>query len=374
MLLLLCACQSDSYQEVVQPQRNTIRVKASLPTSSKDTRAQVKYGTGREQEGEAFMWIYNDDYKDFITIYNITKLNCPEGVELEITKMLSDDGKHAEFESVDSVDSTFKIEEGDVILAMSGTLRRYQEGSVEGLENVFTYDVGTQANKPQMIVENPDDNTLNYMKDNFKMYDIVRAVEGGQIPNLHFTHLSALMRITLRNATGHDLYLTQLEFKYPGTESFLNTTLYFSVEPDETGGSYLKVYDDGKLYNGSDPYTDHIGTTINGKDDTTDIGDVIRNGESYELYLSTVPRIGNNRKGDEFTIHIIENHDTDTPYAITFNDFDTVIEAGRRYWFDLTATEDNTTKERKLVLTSEWEKLQNEQGGNTENNTEETNE
>lgn len=369
MLLLLCACQSESYQEVVQPQRNTIRVKASL-SNSNDTRAQVKYGTGKDQIGETFMWIYNDDYKDFITIYNVTKLNCPEGVELEITKILSDDGKCAEFESVESVDSTFRVEEGDVILAMSGNLRRYQEGSVDSLKNVFTYDVGTEANKPQMIVENPDDSTLNYMKNNLKMYDIVRAVEGGQIPDLHFKHLSALMRVTFRNKTGEDLYLTKLEFKYPDTESFFNTTLYFSVESDETGDS-LKVYDNGELYSGSLPYTDNIGTTINGKDDTTDIGDVIRNGESYELYLSTVPRIGNGRTGKEFTIHVIENHDTNNPYAIILNDFDTVIEAGRRYWFDLTATED-----RKLVLTSEWEKLQDkqEEEEDTENNTEETDE
>lgn len=370
MLLLLCACQSESYQEVAQPQRNTIRVKASLPTSSKDTRAQVKYGTGQEQEGEIFMW----NKKDWITLFNITRLSeCPFGVALEEIE-ISPDGKSAEFESAESVDSTFVVKKGDKLLAVYGEINRVRYKDDAGNlfydeRNIITLVLGTEANKPQIIVENPDDSTLNYMKDNLKMYDIVTAVEDDKVPYLQFKHLSALMRVTLRNATGHDLYLTKLEFMYPGTKSFLNTTLYFSVESDETGGSYLQAYDDDKLYNGSNPYTDNIGATINTKDYTTDAGDVIRNGESYELYLSTVPRIGNDRTGKEFTIHIIEKHDTDNPYVITFNDFDTVIEAGRRYWFDLTATED-----RKLVLTSEWEKLQNKQEEDTENNTEETDE
>lgn len=349
MLPLLCACQSESYQETAQPQR-VIKVGAYLPNSN-DTRAQIKYGSGVEETGETFMWIYNDDYKDWITIYNITKLadSPPYGVELEITK-LSDDRKRAEFETVESVDSAYKVEEGDVILAMSGLLRRYQQGSVEGLEHVFTYDVGAEANKPQYIGENPNDDSLSYMEDNFKMYDIVRAVEGGQIPDLHFKHLSALMRVTLRNETGGYIYPTKLEFKYPGTESFFNTTMYFSVND----GMSLNVYEDEKVfYGGSKVYTDNIGTTINGKNDTDDAGDSIASEKSYELYLSTVPRIGNDRTGDSFEIHLIVNHDTDNPYVITFDNFDTVIEAGKRYWFDLTATPD-----RKLVLTSKWKEQQ----------------
>ncbi len=370
MLLLLCACQSDSYQEVVQPQRVTT-IKASI-SNSNQTRAQVKYGTGQEQEREIFMW----NQKDVIYLFNLSNLNKDTKITKYDIKELDDSNrKSAEFtffEPEDEYDrqmyatEPLSVNAGDMILAVYGEVSRYKEGWIEEYENVFTYGVGTEENKPQYIVENPDDESLSNMKDNLKMYDVVKADDDGQIPDLHFKHLSALMRVTLRNETGKDLYLTKLEFNYPGTEAFFNTTMYFSVNDDMT----LKVYEDEEFFgSNSNPYTDNIGSTINGKNGTTDIGDVIRNGESYELYLSTVPRIGNNRKGDEFTIHIIENHDTDNPYAITFNDFDTVIEAGRRYWFDLTATED-----RKLVLTSEWEKLQNEQGGNTENNTQETDE
>lgn len=372
MLLLLCACQSDSYQEVVQPQRVTT-IKASI-SDSNQTRAQVKYGTGQEQEREIFIW----NQKDVIYLFNLSNLNKDTKITQYYIKDLDDSNrKSAEFtffEPEDDADrqmyatEPLSVNAGDMILAVYGEVRRYKEGWIEEYKNVFTYGVGTEENKPQYIVENPDDESLSNMKDNLKMYDVVKADDNGQIPDLHFKHLSALMRVTLRNETGEDLYLTTLEFNYPGTESFFNTTMYFSVNDDMS----LNIYEGSEFFGSNSlPYTDNIGTTINGKDGTTDVGDVIRNGESYELYLSTVPRIGNNRKGKEFTIHIIEKHDTDNPYVITFNDFDIVIEAGRRYWFDLTATED-----RKLMLTSEWEKLQNkqEEEEDTENNTEETDE
>ncbi|MDE5585911.1 MAG: hypothetical protein K2I92_06160, partial [Muribaculaceae bacterium] len=131
--------------------------------------------------------------------------------------------------------------------------------------------------------------------------------------------------------------------------SFFNTTLYCSVETDENNEFYLKVYDTNEFYNGSKPYTNEIGTTINGKIGTEDGGESIPNGESYELYLSTVPRIGNDSFGDKITIDIIENHHTETPYSITISNFNRVIEPGKRYWFDVTAT-----PARNLVLTSKY--------------------
>lgn len=347
MLPLLCACQSESYQETTQPQR-VIKVGAYLPNSN-DTRAQIKYGTGADEIGETFMW----NKKDWITLFNVTKsADYPSRVELEEIN-ISSDGKRAEFESVESVDSALIVEKGDVILVLYGEAGRYKEGTIKGLEDVFEYSVGTEANKPQIIEKSPVDNTLTYMKDNLRMYDVVTAVEDGQIPDLHFKHLSALIRVTLRNETGVDLFPTKLEFKYPGTESFFNTTLYFSVNDDMS----LEVYEDYEFFKGSAVYTDNIGTTINTKDNTNDVGESIASGESYELYISTVPRIGNAQKGDSFEIHLIRKHDSDNPYVITFDKFDTVIEAGKRYWFDLTATPDG-----KLMLTSEWKKQQNEQG------------
>lgn len=366
MLLLLCACQSESeqvsenYQETIQLKR-VATIKASI-SNSNQTRAQVQYGTAKEEKREIFMW----NQRDMIYLFNLSNLSKETKITRYDIKELDDSNrKSAEFtffelEEDESTDTyavePLSVNAGDTVLAVYGVVSRYKEGWVEEYKNVFSYDVGTEANKPQFIGENPNDESLSYMKDNLKMYDVVKVDDNGQIPDLHFKHLSALMRVTLRNKTGVDLFPTKLEFKYPGTESFFNTTMYFSVEPDMT----LKGYDDYEFFKGSKAYTDNIATTVNGKQGTADAGEFIANGKSYELYLSTVPRIGNDRKGDSFEIHLIVSHDTDNPYVITFDKFDTVIKAGKRYWFDLTATPD-----RKMMLTSEWKKLQNEQGTTT---------
>ena len=345
LLSVLCACQSEVPQEDIVPKR-VITVRASLPDTDV-TRAQITYGN-TDIDKEIFMW----DEKDWITAFNLTRLSeYPEGVELETVEI---NGKNAVFESVLAVNTPFQIKAGDLIFVNYWeTRRKYASDSISFDErNIFTIDVGAEANKPQMIVENPQDSSLAYMKYNLRMYDIVKAVEDDKIPDLHFRHLSAIMRISLRNETGKPIYLTKLEFSYPGTESFFNTTLYCSVDTTSTNGSGLIVYEDDDIFKGSQPYTDNIGTTINAKEGTEDVGGSIPSEDTYELYLSTVPRINNDRKGDSLTISLIADHDTNNPYSITLNGFNTVIEAGKRYWFGLTAVKENS--ERKLMFTADW--------------------
>ena len=354
ILSILCACQSEVPQEDIVPKR-VITVRASLPETD-NTRAQITYGN-TEIEREIFMW----DDKDWITVFNISRLSeCPLGVQLETTTP-NIKGRSAVFESVKSVNPNFEIKAGDIIFVnYYETERKYGPDSISFDErNIFTIGVGTEANKPQMIVQNPTDSSLEYMKANLRMYDIVTAVEDDKIPDLHFRHLSAIMRVTLRNETGKYIYPTKLEFKYPGTESFFNTTLYCSVDTASSNKSGLKVYTDNEFYKGSNPYTDNIGTTINGKSGTKDIGDSIPPGKTYNLYLSTVPRIENNIKGNGLRIDLIKKHDTDHPYSITLEGFDIAIEAGKRYWFNLTAVEENG--ENKLMLTSDWKAQHSEQ-------------
>lgn len=373
MLPLLCACQSEGYQEAVQSQR-VLKVGAYLPNSN-DTRAQIKYGSGRDETGETFMWNLDDE----IFLFNVSNLqDNPAEVVYRINHLNDSDRKNAEFEfdgdpNTGHSTEPLSVKKGDIIIAANGELLRHQNGVTVNGKDIFRMVLGTEANKPQYIVENPDDESsldesLSFMKDNLRLYDIVTAVEDGQIPDLHFKHLSALLRVTLRNETGEDLYLTKIEFKYPNTNSFQNTTMYFSVNPDMT----FEVYDE--FHNGTDVYTDEIGTTVSGKNGTADAGGSIANGKSYELYASTVPRIDNDSKGDKFEICLTRKHETNNPYSITLNNFDTVIEAGKRYWFDLTAII-TPEGERKLVLTSEWEdwkKQQEEQGKTPEENTQET--
>ncbi|MDE6655180.1 MAG: hypothetical protein K2K37_12435 [Muribaculaceae bacterium] len=351
-LVYSCAADSlidtDTPTDAATPRR--ITVKAFLPSEA-ESRAQIAYGC-QDTTREVFMW----NKEDTINIINISKLAAyPYGVEG--LRNLSIDGHNATFESVEPTDMA--IDAGDVIFAIYGNgvfRRKYNSDATFDERNIFTIDVGTESNKPQYIVGNPDNSTLAYMRDNLKMYDIVVAEKDGEVPDLHFKHLSAIMRVTLHNATGKDLYPTKLEFKYPsvtGTESFFNSTLYCSVTGDNPDNFGLIAHISDDIFKGSDPYTANIGTTINGKDGTADAGESIPAGESYELYLSTLPRINNDSYGDGLTIHLIASHDTHNPYAITLDGFNEVITAGKRYWFDLTATPEGT-----LMLTSQWKKLQ----------------
>ena len=356
---LVYSCAADSPIDTDTPtESNTphpITVKASLPSEA-ESRAQITYAN-QDTTREVFMW--NDE--DEINIINITKISeNPFGI---LYVPSSSSGHVAPLTPrSDQVNLNLNVESGDTILAIYGEINRFTHKDDNGKtyydeRRIFMIGLGTEGNKPQYIVENPDDSSLAYMKDNLKMYDIVIAEKDGEVPDLHFKHLSAIMRVTLHNATGKDLYPTKLEFKYPSVtdkESFLNTALYCSVTDENPDNLGLKAYDDKtEFYGGSEPYTANIGTTINGKEETTDIGEPIPAGESYELYFSTVPRINNDSYGESLTIHLIASHDTDNPYAITLDGFNEVITEGKRYWFDLTATPEGT-----LMLTSQWKKLQ----------------
>lgn len=352
---IACACQS----EVFEPQENNepkrvIRVKATLP-GPETSRTHITYGN-TDIENEIFEWdniaITGSRKNDFISVFNISKLSsCPaDGIQLDVVEI---DGRNAVFESTESVDPSFKIEAGDTIFVnyWDALIKQNTDLSYDA-RKIFTIIVGTEANKPQWLGPSPADSMM-YMQSNLKMYDIVVATEDNKIPDLHFRHLSAIMRVTLRNETGKYIYPTKLEFKYPGTESFFNTTLYCSVDPDPANKSGLKVYDDDDFFtNSSKAYTDKIGTTMNGKIGTKDAGDSIAPGKTYDLYLSTVPRIGNTQTGDSIRIDLIKNHDTDHPYKITLKGFNKPIEAGKRYWFNLTAVEENDSN--ILMLTSDW--------------------
>lgn len=366
LLPLLGACQSE-LQNDYTPSEHDIIVKASLPESP-ESRAQVEYGTQKVDgvdQGEKFKW----NEGDCIRLFNITRLaDKPLGIEMETLEV---DGGDAKFQPATEGEELV-VKAGDIVFAIFGTTdRKYKENDATTFDerDIFNTYVGTESNKPQMIVENPTSGAdgLGGFKDNFKMFDIVTVVKDGEVPPLHFKHLSALMRVTLRNETGKDLYLTKLEFVTPGAEEFFNTTLYWSVVTDEDFpeeeeadveyqeiyGHKFKIYSGNGFLKGYKCYTDKIGCTINGKNDTQDIGESIHHGDTYELYLSTMPRFNNTLAGEELKISVIENHDTDHPYQITLDEFDVPIQAGKRYWFDLTATPEGT-----LVLTSDWKPSQ----------------
>lgn len=362
LLTTLSACRTETVLEESQTQPK-LTLNASLPDDN-NTRAHITYGYGDPDNREKENFVWAD--KDYMFVFNISRLSeCPWGIQLETTTEKIH-GKTAIFESIEGYDKShnFSVKKGDLIFVSLGeTLRKLIDKTTFDERNIFTTSLGSQSNKVQIIELDPDkDNTLAYMRENLRMYDIVTAEEDGKLPDIHFKHLSAIFRVTLRNETGVDLFPTKLDIEYPTTSptasesdivdynpSFLNTTLYCSVETDANGDYYLQPYDTTEFYGSSQPYTQTVSTCINMKEGTQDAGEKILNGTSYELYLTAVPRLGNDSFGKELTVSLIVSHDTDHPYQITIKGFNKVIEAGKRYWFDLVATPDN-----KLVFKSQY--------------------
>ena len=374
---LLCSCQSEMIPEKPATGR-VLTVKATLPGTD-ETRTHITYGN-TSIDNELFRWDTTPEnggsakHIDYIALANVTRLdqfkNNSGGLELNVTKI---DGRSATFESVESVSEDIEIKKGDVLFVnyWDMSIRQITDAGDFDPRKIFTLYFGTEANKPQYIVEHPDDEYMSYMQGNLRMYDIVTVEEDDVIPDLHFKWLSALIRVSLRNETGHDIYPTKLEVNYPGAECFFNTTLYCSVAEESTDNNGLVIYTDKEFYGDSEPYTDHIGTTLNGKIGTQDAGEAIKNGDTYDLYLSAIPKINNTVTGTEgLNISIVEEHQTNSEmtYSINVSEFDKPVEAGKRYWFNLTAVEEDGV--RKLIYTSEWLKDHPEKNPDGEDQTE----
>lgn len=386
MLPMLYGCQSDELrtEEPDLPQDNVeepqeparpLRITASLP--GKESRAQVTYGNPDRDAGEEFIWNDNDE----IYLYNMSDLeNNPKEAIFGIRNI---NGFQADFEFVPSSDAghagSFSYNPGDLLIVTYGESWRNQNNAEFIKNGIITMVVGAEANKPQLFVDEPGDTCLRFMQDNLRMYSAVRVDEDGNIPPFHFQHLSAIMRVTFTNATGKDLFPSKIEFKYPEiegnkTEVFLKTTLYFSIAQDDqpimgskvidgkkmewTGvksvldGYNLLYYTGDALYSGSDTYSSEIGTTLARKDGTVDVDNVLASGKTYDLYVTTVPRINNDIVGENgIRIEIVNEHDTDYPYYIDVPNFNVAVQAGMRYGFSLTAVPG--TKE--MVFSSQYQ-------------------
>lgn len=393
LLLALFACQSEISQESNVPKR-VFTVTASLPAPD-NTRAVISYGN-QNPDKEVFEW--TDD--DCITLFNITKfadfhahntapllmINNINGIKAEFEFDPSTAAQKADGEKFFSI-----MEPGDVIFAILGAA-----GSADPdteYDNDFGNGISCYMGSnwySQNIVENPKDTSfygLYHVHKMMRMYDIVEVKEKGVVPDLHFKHLSAIMRVTLRNETGSPLFTksSDLVFSYNTGDdcAFIYGFSYFSVvKGDDADGYYLK--ENFKAPEKRHPLNPippqktvtHTYRAIH-KVNMSSSGVPLKNGETYDLYAVVAPRIGYKLTGSEGLDIELYNNGAETAYgvyedcekySIKIEDFNMPIEAGKRYWFNLTAVKEEDG-ETKLMLTSEWLKRQADkaenQGGET---------
>ncbi len=423
MVLTLWSCQSDSPQEN-QSTKKVLSVKASLPDSDA-TRAIIKYGNYNDSLREELLWVQEIQYKDrteddYIKLFNITRFSETHYDKIITPYLYLTDisGKTATFESLTNY-SGFPVKKGDILLAVQGFADpANKEDVAEGSTNVISYEAASSL-YDQKIVNDPTSYTaLSHMYFMLHMYDIVKVEEDDVIPDLHFKHFNAIFRITLQNQTGNPLFIGPSEMVFTASSqertAFIYGFNYFSVVGNETDGFYLqenfKVTPPRHPLNPTKPAeTTVLSHKTTHKINISDKDRIpLNDGETYEFYAVLTPRIGerigNTETIDKLTIDVFSNGAEsgyyeyyDTPekgkpdrYTITIDDFNRPIEPGKRYWFNLTATNEAIkvdTKEYddndnetgtitqydayKLMFTSEWNALHpntNNNGGNTSTN------
>lgn len=314
LLPMLCACQADDIEGIQEeiPETPTVEVepvtiKASLPGGDK-SRAQVKYGNQDVEAGEFFMW--NED--DVIKIYNYTQ-NDESGTVFNIGNI---NGKNADFTTKDG----FTANPGDILFAAYGEIK-YDKSKDDFIIDNNTCDKQKKTGKY-------DDSELKHLQGALKMYDIVKVGDDGKIPELHFKHLSALMRITLHNHQSSELNLKNIYFDYGSNYAFIGQINY-------------KLGDDLKLIQSTSRVEKMWGSEM----DIT-----LAPNETYDLFFALVPT-GKEVDNTTYTLGISFNIGIAgaTSISTQIQGFTGItIQPGYRYWFDLTVTDEGLKQTSKL--------------------------
>ncbi len=410
------SCQSDSPKES-NGDKKEFRVRAFID-NPKETRAAIEYGY-QDSIKEIFTWMdRTKDYgEDYVTLFNLSKFsefhyshNAP------MMYLDNVDGKQAEFKyfsesSVHLEDDTefFKImQPGDIILAMVCMAHAgLANECAPEYDHVISYEA-LSCLYDQKIVENPTTaSAMKHVHMMMHMYDVVKVDEKGEIPDLHFKHMCSIFRVTLQNKSGKNLFSGPSDIVFTAyskdMSAFIYGFNYFSVAGNENDGFHLeenfKVTPPRHPLNPTKPaetvWLSHKTTHKINEKSADKIP--LKDGETYEFYAVVTPRIG----GPKFTPEVVDSLTIDVydgvesgyyaygnvdRYTITIPDFNRKIEAGKRYWFKLTATDkdvavdvneyddnDNVigTKKKmdhKLMFTSEW----TDKYGNKNNNGEDT--
>ncbi len=389
-VMVLVGCQSEKEQEELAPKR-VITVKASLPGST-ESRATVTYGYYEDRSKEVFTW----SNTDYITVFNITRFRDMYSINSENsentsgdeTKMLyldiaKIDGKNAEFQTPSEYDADYPIRKGDVLFIILGAATPANPDIARvKTDNLISYlAVISDARASQKIVPNPETNpsALSHLNDQLRMYAIVTVEEDDVIPDFTFTHLSAIMRVTLRNETGKPLFdkNSDIVFSYPTGDNcaFIYGFSYVCVAQNDAGEYYLM--ENFKAPIESNPTTIHTYQAthkINYSTASSGPRVPLENGDTYEFYAIVAPTVGEQPIGKELIIDLydgtassygVPGYDCEK-YSITIDDFGRAIAPGKRFWFNLTAVREEVDgkTETKLMLTNAWKALHPEAAEN----------
>ncbi len=322
VLPALYSCQSEALQEM--PDSNAtkpeFRIRAFID-SPEESRAAIEYGN-EDKEKEIFTWLpaCKDYDRDFLTLFNLTKFseyhlshNAPF-VYIDTIRG-KQAGFHFDSESAEEVanEELFRnmMEPGDIILAVVGEAHAVDfandsDNFKPGTTNVISYQAGSYL-YDQKIVENPTTETaMKHVHMMMRLYDVVKVDENGNVPDLHFKHLSSIFRVTLHNKTGKPMFgsgPSEIVFTTDAKKSKDSSPIvygfnYFSVDGNESDGFYLKENFRGTPkrhpLNPTKPDTTVmlIHKAVHKINEKNAVKIPLNDGEKYDFYAVVTPRIG----------------------------------------------------------------------------------
>ncbi len=372
----LFSCQSEAPQES-KADKKEFRVRAYIDTPE-DTRAAIEYAH-QDSTKEVFTWLKaGSDYdRDYITLFNLSKFSKYHQSKIAPVMFLDKIiGKRAEFvfdPENDEESSNIQLfqelmEPGDSILAV---VCEAHSAKLEDCDSVYSNVISYQAGSylyDQKIVEKPTTGTaMKHVHMMMRMYDVVKVDDKGNIPDFHFKHFSSIFRVTLQNKTGKPLFSNVSEMVFTAYSKSMTAFIYgfnyFAVVGNENGGFHLeenfKETPKRHPLNPTKPDTTvvHSHKAVHKINEKSALKLPLNAGQTYEFYAVVTPRIG----GPKFTPEVVDSltidvfnggaesayYSTDpnirTPdrYTITIDNFNRKIEPGKRYWFNLTATNES---------------------------------
>ena len=339
-------------------------------TNPADTRATVDYGK-TEGNGEAFRWNADDAFNAYLTDDNVW-VNTPDNNALAPVRF-NIDAKYADassnsapFSATFAVGGTFRMLALYPAIANAFTQVKPAStngGTPDGANSATSTDANTAtfAFAVPATGQTQTGLTTAHLRDNMLMWGTTAqpvsvgpaptgsttaptdADATGTAPGFRFRHLTAMMRFTVKNKMAEGFRITAIRVKATGnifgTEGTITQTATpWSEAPTVTSAADKAVDAISLATAATDDATKGISLSA-----ATSLG--AADGGSLDAYLLTLPGAALTGQKLVFTLtttgpdgqntRAYTSLELDADRIITANDGATTLEAGKRYWFDL---------------------------------------
>lgn len=305
--LAFTACQDEIANDNSTVQNKDMYTLRCVVNNDPQSRAQIKLGN-TAIESEYCYWNNGDQ----LTVYDHADIDESTTIESPVTNLFTIDSAYDENNPSNTANfiGASPLTDGHTITAI------YPAQKVQGLpiEN-GCIKLSITGNRGA-AVETTEEGWKKYMNNNMFMYSTVQV--NGTNTSLHFNHLYSMVRITYTNATDTVQKLVSLDLN--GNKLYFGTEVSFNIKTGET------------ILSGSTSSVSHQLSDL-----------TVAPGESYDIYGMFFPRRDVFSEDSYLYIQLnynglLKTPDLPTSLISAANGGANYFEAGKRYWFNVTQT------------------------------------